>query len=108
MVPHGANVSRQHFLVPLDPFIIIDVAFFTLAKFSTVNNPASVAFLDRNHDMQAFMINNTRDCIQRTVCSIVTAADTDEVETLTCHWVLAHGVETEATHAVTPGNSACK
>ena len=63
MMAHGADVSRQHFFVPLDPFIVIDVAFFTLTELAPMNNAAPLAFLDRDHDMQAFMINNTCNCI---------------------------------------------
>ena len=63
MVSHSADVARQNFLVPLDPFIVIDVTFFALAELATMNNSAAMTFFHRNHYVQAFMINNTRNCI---------------------------------------------
>jgi len=63
MMSHGADVARQNFLVPLDPFIVIDVALFALAELAPMNNAAPLAFLDRDHDMQTFVINDTCNCI---------------------------------------------
>ena len=54
---------RLTFLVPLDPFIVIDVALFALAEFAAMNDPAPLTFLDGNHNMQTLMINDSRDCI---------------------------------------------
>ena len=85
MVPHGTNVARQDFLVPLDPFIVIDVAFFTLAELAPMHNAAPAPFFHRNHDMQALVINDPRNCIQRTISSIVASADANQVEAFARH-----------------------
>ena len=106
MVSHGADVPRQHFFVPLDPFIIIDVTLFTLTEFSAMHNTAPFALFDRNHDVQTFVIDNACNCIQRTVRGIVTTADANEVKVLARHRILAHRMETEPAHAIAPCNTA--
>ena len=80
--------------MPLDPFIVINVAFFALAELAPMNNAAPLAFLDRNHDMQAFMINDTCNCIQRTIRSVVPTANANKVKILARHRILAYRVET--------------
>jgi hypothetical protein len=63
VVPHGADVSRKNFFMPLDPFIVVDVAFFSLTELTTMNDTSPVADFDWNHDMQALMINYTGNCV---------------------------------------------
>ena len=94
MVPHGADVAGQDFLVPLDPFIVIDVTFFTLAKLPPMHNAAPAPLFDGDHDMQALMIDNPRYRLQRTIRGIIAAADANQVETFTRHRILAHRMET--------------
>lgn len=108
MVSHGADVARQHFLVPLDPFIIIDVTFFTLAEFSAMHNASPFALFNRNHDVQAFVIDDARNGVQRTVRSIVTATDADQMKVFARYRILAHRMETKPANAITPCNTACK
>ena len=108
MVSHGDDVARQHFLVPLDPFIVIDVAFFALTEFSSMNYATPLAFFNGNHDMQAFVINHASNCIQRTISRIVSTADANQMETFARHRVLANRMETEPTDAIAPSNPARK
>ena len=79
---HGADVFRKYFLVPLDPFVVIDVVPFTLSERPAMNDPTPSSHFDRNDDVQALVINDSCHCVERAVRGIVTPADANQVEIL--------------------------
>lgn len=103
---HGADIPGEHFLVPLDPFVVIYIVAFALAEFTTMDNPTVTALFDRNHYMQAFMVNHAGHRIERAVFGIVPFADTDQVEVLAGNRILADRMEAETACAVAPRDAA--
>ena len=81
---HGADIFRKYFLMPLDPFIVINVVPFALPESPAMDDSAPPSHLDRNDDMQALMINDSCHCVERAVRSIVTPADANQVEIFPC------------------------
>jgi hypothetical protein len=103
---YGSDILGEHILVPLNPFIVIDIAFFPLAKLTSVHNAASITFFHRNYHMETFMVNHSSNCIERAIFGIVTLTDADQVEILSCQGIFSHGMEAKASYPVAPGNSA--
>ena len=102
MAAHLADILRKHVIVPLNPFIVIDVLAFTAPKVTTVNNAAAVLDFYRDCDMQALMVNDTGHGVFRAVRGIVPLADAYQVEFLARQRVLALGMETQSPDTVAP------
>ena len=75
-------------IVPVDPFVVIDVLAFATSKVAAMHNAAAVLDFDRDCDMQAFMIHHTGHGIFRAVRGIVAPANADQMEFLAGHRVL--------------------
>ena len=106
MAAHLADILRKHVIVPLNPFIVIDVLAFTAPKVTTVNNAAAVLDFYRDCDMQALMVNDTGHGVFRAVRGIVAPTNADQMEFLAGHRVLTDRMETESADAVAPGDAA--
>ena len=106
MAAHLADILRKHVIVPVNPFVVIDVLAFTAPKVTTVNNAAAVLDFYRDCDMQAFMVHDSGHGIFRAVGRIVALADADQMEFFAGYGILADRMETESAHAIAPGDAA--
>ena len=79
---HGADVFRKYFLVPLDPFIVIDVVPFALPESPAMDDSAPPSHLDRDNNMQALVVHNASHRVEWAVRGIVAPANANQVEIL--------------------------
>ena len=106
MAAHLADILRKHVIVPVDPFVVIDVLAFAASKVTAMHNAAAILDFNRNGNVQAFMVHDTGHGIFRAVRGIVTLADADQMELFAGYGVLTHRMETESANAVTPSDTA--
>ena len=106
MAAHLADILRKHVIVPVNPFIVIDVLAFAASKVTAMHNAAAILDLNRNSDMQAFMVHDSGHGIFRAVGRIVALADADQMEFFAGYGILADRMETESAHAIAPGDAA--
>ena len=106
MAAHLADILRKHVIVPLNPFIVIDVLAFATSKVTAMHNAAAVLDFNRNGYVQAFMVHDTGHGVFRAVRGIVTLANANQMEFFASHGVLTDRMETESTDTVTPGDTA--
>ena len=92
--------------MPFDPLFIINVAAFPLTEVFAVNDTASILHDRRNHNVQAFMVDDAKNRIQRTILKIVTAADADEIYLFPGQRIRALRMKTQTADAVAPRNAS--
>ena len=106
MAAHLADILRKHVIVPLNPFIVIDVLAFATPEITAMDHSPAILDFYGNVDVQAFVIHHACDGVFRAVGGIVALADANQVEFLAGHGILADGMKTEPAYPIAPGNAA--
>ena len=106
MAAHFADILRQNLIMPLNPFVIIDILPFTHPKIATMHNAASILHFYRNGNMQAFVVNDTRHGIFGAIRGVIPPANAYQMKFLTRNRIITHRMKAKATNAITPGNPA--
>ena len=71
-----------------------------------MNNTAPATFLYRNHHMETFVIDYSRNGIKGAILGVIAPANANQMKFLSCQGVFSHRMEAETTNPVTPGNPA--
>ena len=106
MAAHFADILRQNLIMPLNPFVIIDILPFTHPKITAMHNAATVSHFYRNGNMQAFVVNDTRHGIFGAISGIVPLANANQVKFLTGHRIFSNRMKAKTAHSIAPGNPA--